>query len=289
MNPVHYNPGMTQPPLYDFGGAGPVLHLAVANGFPPQTYTPLLDPLTASYRVVSLLPRALWPQIDPPPQTPGSWQELADDMLDGLRQYAMTDVIAVGHSFGAVASLRAALTEPDRFRALILLDPTILPQRITEAIKAARAQDQAARLPLVDSALRRRHRFADVDEAYTYWRDKPLFSDWPDDTLRLYAESLTRPAGDGLELAWPREWEAYYYLSVDADIWDELPRLRDLLPTLIIQGEKTDTYVNDSARRVREILPDAAHVTLAGYGHLFPLAAPDATRQVMADWLRELS
>ncbi|MBZ0300096.1 MAG: alpha/beta hydrolase [Anaerolineae bacterium] len=280
---------MDTPPLYEFGGAGPVMHLAVANGFPPQTYQPLLQPLTAQYRVVSLPPRALWPHIDPPPEAVGSWQDLADDILHGLRQYSLNHVIAVGHSFGGVATIRAALTEPERFRALILLDPTLLPVYITNAIRQARAEGQTPRIPLVDSALNRRSQFANVDEAYAYWRGKPLFHDWSDAAVRLYAESLTRPAanGGGLELAWPREWEAYYYLSIDADIWDDLPRLRGLLPTLILQGANTDAYVPDSAKQVQQMLPEATHITLPGYGHLFPLAAPEATRKIIEGWLRE--
>lgn len=278
---------MTKQPLYDFGGSGPVIHLAVANGFPPQTYHPLFDPLTARYRVISLPPRALWPNPGPPPDDAGSWQELADDILKGLRDYHLTDVIAVGHSFGAVASLLAVLREPQRFRALILLDPTILPVPVTDAIKAARAQGRTPRIPLVDGALNRRHQFASVDEAYEYWRGKPLFKDWSDEAVRLYARSLTRPTAQGLELTWPREWEAYYYLSIDADTWDVLPRLNGLLPTLVIQGGSTDTYVEAAARQVQKVLSQATHIQLPGYGHLFPHAAPEAARTIIENWLAE--
>jgi pimeloyl-ACP methyl ester carboxylesterase len=277
---------MTPPPLYPFGGTGQVLHLAVANGFPPQIYTPLLQPLIERYRVISLPPRALWPQIGAPPEEVGSWRDLAGDLLDSLRQYNLQDVIAVGHSFGGVVSMLAALAEPSRFRALILLDPTILPKDVTESIKELRAQGEVPRFPLVDGALKRRHRFADVGEAYAYWRGKPLFKDWSDSAVRLYAESLTQPTADGdLELVWPREWEAYYYQSIDADVWDYLPKLNGLLPTLIIRGSNSDTYMEESADRARMLLPDATHLTLPGYGHLFPLAAPDATRQMIENWL----
>ena len=281
---------MTKPPIYDFGGSGPVLHIALANGFPPQTYQPLFAPLTDRYHVVSLLPRAMWPDIGPAPENAGSWRELADDLLTGFEQHNLDNVIAVGHSFGAVASLLAALDQPTRFRALILLDPTILPLGLMNNLKAMQAQGEEARLPLVDGALKRKHRFADVESAYTYWRGKPLFHDWSDEAVRLYAESLTRPAadGDGLELAWPRDWEAYYYLSIYADIWDDLPRLDGLLPTLIVQGGSTNVYVDESAEHVKAMLPAATHVTLPGYGHLFPQAAPEATRATVAGWLETL-
>jgi len=278
---------MTGQPIYDFGGNGPVINLALANGFPPQTYQPLLGPLTNRYRVVSLPPRALWPGIGPAPEQAGSWRELADDLLAGLAQYDLRDVIAIGHSFGAVAALLAVLDQPTRFRALIMLDPTILPPPLMNAFKDMRLRGEEPRLPLVDGALKRKHRFPDLDGAYTYWRGKPLFRDWSDEALRLYAESMTRPAaaGDGLELAWPRDWEAYYYLSIYTNIWDDLPRLDGLLPVLIVQGGDSDTYTSEAADLMKATLPAATHVTLPGYGHLFPQAAPDQTRTIIEQWL----
>src|SRR5262245_22227216 len=111
--------------LYEFGGKpdAPVMHLAVANGFPPQTYIPLFQPFTERYRVVSLPPRALWSGQHDPSET-GSWRALADDLLAGMETHKLNNVIAVGHSFGGVASALAAIKQPQRFRALILLDPT---------------------------------------------------------------------------------------------------------------------------------------------------------------------
>src|SRR5688572_21044160 len=86
-------------PLLELGGHGALLHLAPANGFPPATYLPALTPVLATHQVVSLPPRAMWPG-NPPPGAPGSWTELADDLLEGLSRHQLPPVIAVGHSFG---------------------------------------------------------------------------------------------------------------------------------------------------------------------------------------------
>lgn len=281
---------MSTQPLYEYGGSGPLIHMALANGFPPQTYAPLLQPFTSVYRVVSLPPRGLWPGIGPVPEDVGTWRELRDDLLAGLRQYDLSDVIAIGHSFGAVASMLAAIDEPQRFRALVMLDPTIMPRPIMQQMQAMRAQGEIPRFPLVDGALSRRDRFADVDEAFSYWRGKTLFEDWSDAALRLYAESMTRPAedGDGVTLSWPREWEAYYYLSFYTDTFEDLPRLNGLLPVLVIQGGNSNAYGDDAQQQVRDVLPDATHEILPGYGHLFPQAAPDSTRQIISEWLKKL-
>ncbi len=277
-------------PIYDYGGDGPVITLAPANGFPPHTYRPLLEPLTAHFRVVGLPPRALWPDPGPPGQLT-SWRQMAADLLAALRAHRLENVIALGHSMGGVASLLAVLQEPERFRGLALLDPTILPPPTLAVIRVMAALGLQERFPLVQGALRRRRAFASVKEAFAYWRGKPLFADWPDETLWLYAEGLTRPAAngaDGVELAWPPEWEAQYYRTIMTDTWRELPRLRGLLPTLIINGECTDTFTAASLRRAQRLLPDAAFATIAGHGHLFPHTAPDEARAVIEGWLTSL-
>jgi pimeloyl-ACP methyl ester carboxylesterase len=272
--------------LYEFGGSGPVLLLAVANGFPPQTYAPLLQPLTARYRVVSLPPRPLW-HNPPLPDSAPSWRVLADDLLAGMREYGLNDVLAVGHSFGGVASMLAVSAEPRRFRGLVMLDPTMLPLWKLRIATIARKVGVEVRLPLVQGARRRRSRFASVDEAYAYWRSKPLFADWPDATLRLYAESMTCPApdGDGLMLTWSPDWEAHYYETIFTEGWRELPKLRGLLPTLAVRGTTTNAFVEASARRFRRVLPEAAYAEIEGHGHLFPQSAPEQTRAIMEGWL----
>lgn len=275
-------------PLYTFGGDGPIMNIAVANGFPPQTYAPLLQPFTAAYRVVCLPPRALWSDVPPPPEQPGSWRSVADDLLAGIRQHDLTGIIAVGHSFGGIASLLAALDEPQRFRALILLDPTVLLPELVQMMKVAQETGQTDLIPLVQTASRRRSQFNSVDEAFTYFKGKALFADWPDEVLRLYTEGLLQPADSGFELAWSPEWEVHYYRSMYTAIWETLPRLRGLLPTLVIRGGTSTTLVEESVEKVRALVPDATYVDIPGHGHLFPQSAPHETRQVMEDWLRSL-
>lgn len=271
-------------PVYDFGGAGQMLHFAPANGFPPASYTPLLRGFTADYHVVSVLPRAFWGEE--PPQQLFTWKEqLAVDLLDGLREHAFEDVIAVGHSFGAVASVLAALEEPQRFKALILMDPTFFTPELGEMLKQLQAQGMADRMPLAARARRRQRDFENADAAFAYFRDKPLFNDWSDEMLWAYANQGTVASEAGRTLAWPPEWEAYYFNSGYADIWQDLPKLHPLkIPTLILHGKDTDTYLPESRQMAKQILPDADHIEVAG-GHLFPQAYPDQTYHRIADWL----
>lgn len=275
-------------PIHRFGGSGPDLHLAVANGFPPATYAPLLEPLLTDYRAVSLLPRALWPGELPPAPT-RQWDAVADDLLEGLEQHGLDQVVAVGHSFGGIASILAVLRQPERFRALILLDPTLLLPEWWSALEAMQAEGTIADFPLAQGALRRRRRFDSVQAAYEYFRPKPLFETWPDEALRLYAESGLKPAAEGgVELLWSPEWEAHYFMTGYTRSWDALPGLRGLLPVLALRGQISDTFLERGAELFREALPEATLVEIPGHGHLFPQTAPLESARVMRDWLAKL-
>lgn len=275
-------------PLIDFGGAGPLVNIAPANGITPQAYLPLLQPLLAAHRVVSLLPRALWP-AEPVPETLGTWEtDYARDLSDGLRAHNLTGVIGLGHSFGGIATALAALEEPARFHALILLDPTILTPQILAALRSMRDSGTIGEdFSLAARALKRQRRFASREDAYAYFRPRGIFKDWDEGALQGYINDGLIEDGDGVVLAWSPEWEAYYFKTGYTETWEMLPKLANLLPTLIIRGADSDTYVEESAVEVRALIPNATHIDLPGHGHMFPQSAPTETSRIITDWLSQ--
>lgn len=277
-------------PLIDLGGAGPYLHLAPANGFPPATYLPLLTPLFDEYRVICLPPRALWPGEQLPAEL-REWDSVADDLLNGMRAHGIDSVIAVGHSFGGIASLLAAIREPARFRALCLLDPTFLLPEWLAGLERLRASGSPMQdFPLAQMALRRRRVFESAQAAYENFRSKAAFRDWPDETLRLYAQQGTRPAADGqgVELLWPPEWEAYYYCAPYTRMWAILPQLSPAIPLLIVRGATSDTLLPQAVEMLRAALPQMRYAEIAGHGHLFPHSAPAETASLIRTWLQDV-
>lgn len=262
------------------------LHLMPANGFPPQTYLPLLRALNA-FRALSLPPRALWGDQHPPAAY-RSWRVDAADLLAGIKQHDLREIVAVGHSLGGVISLLALLKAPSRFKALILLDPVFLPQAFLDFIAEAWRDGKVGSLPLVQGAQRRRRRFESRAEAFERFREKSVFADWDEAALRLYVEHglRQRPAGAGFELVWSTDWEAHYFSTVYRDIWQDLPKLNGLTPTLVLHATHSDTIPAASCQRAKKLLPAADFQEVQGQGHLFPLAAPQETAALIRDWLR---
>ena len=275
--------------LLELGGPADaaLIHIAPANSFPPQTYGPMLRSLTDRYRAICFPPRALWGD-QKPPQELRQWHVLADDLLRAFDRWKMGEIILIGHSFGGIASMLAAIKEPERFRALVMLDPTILPRELLDWLKTAAQQDTLDQSPLVRGALRRRRFFESRDLAFARFRDRPHFADWSDEALRLYVDHGLRERSNrsGYELAWSVEWEVYYYSTVYQRIWEDLPKLEGLLPVLIIRGGASDTFDQASQEAVQRLAPSATINVIEGQGHLFPQSAPDEAGALIRSWLR---
>ena len=140
---------------------------------------------------------------------------------------------------------------------LILLDPTILLHDLGDALQGAVRANMAERIPMVESALHRIHTFASVDAAEHHLRSKRVFSQWDEHALRKYAEYGTVPtsANEGRrELRFSPAWEAYYYASY-TPLYDLLPQLDGLLPTLFIEAEDSNAFVPKTLRKSRTSSP----------------------------------
>ncbi|RPH57362.1 MAG: alpha/beta hydrolase, partial [Chloroflexi bacterium] len=105
-------------PFTDFGGNGPNLHFLHANGYPPACYLPLIERLNRQYHVSAMHLRPLWPGAQP--KELGAWHPMSDDLALFVKERDFGPLIAVGHSIGAIVTLRAALRQPELFSALVL-------------------------------------------------------------------------------------------------------------------------------------------------------------------------
>jgi pimeloyl-ACP methyl ester carboxylesterase len=260
--------------LHDFGGDGPVIHLAHANGFPPGSYRLLAKALTTSYRVIGLPARPLWPGSRP--ESAPTWRPLAQDLIEGLEDLGLSGIVGIGHSLGGVLTLWAAIRRPDLFRAVVLIDPVILPPTWLWAMRLLRGLGLAQRQPLVQGALRRRSAWPSRQACFDRYRARSFFAAWSDESLWDYVNFGTRHREDGqVELCYPPAWEARIFATTPTGIWRDVPKLR--LPTLILRGEHSNTFRPAAARRMARHLPQAHFVTLPGAGHLLPMECPAET------------
>ncbi|MGZ9166277.1 MAG: alpha/beta fold hydrolase [Anaerolineales bacterium] len=270
----------------EYGGTGSPLHFLHANGYPFYCYEPLLDLLQTNYDVFGMLLRPLWENSRP--EDIDDWRLFSHDLLRFLSDYDAGPVIGVGHSIGAIVTLRAALRNPGLFRALVLIDPVLFPPRRLVEWRIERAKNPGANL-WIQGALKRRRTFTDLKSLFQAYRERAVFRYFSDENLQIYIKGITRPSSNGeYELAFSPEWEAriYYTGMQDFDIWNNLGSLK--VPALFLRGAETDTFWEEAASLVKQKQPRARVETLERSTHLLPLERPQEVFDIMQSFLKEV-
>jgi pimeloyl-ACP methyl ester carboxylesterase len=258
-------------PFDDFGGEGPLLHFAHANGFTPAAYRQLLTTLSDTCRVLAMRQRPLWPGSRP--EDASSAQLLVEDLVHFLEQEQLEDVIGAGHSMGAVLTMLAARHRPQLFRALVLIEPVFLLPDLLKALNANPPLVPWDEIPVVKAALNRRQRWPGYDEVFAHFRTKPVFAGWPDDALWDYVRhGWQRGAGGEVEMVYTAAWEAHVYTLMLIDLWQDVAETD--LPVLAIRGAQSDTLVPEAWQLWQRLQPSAAFVEVPGTTHLLTMEEP---------------
>jgi pimeloyl-ACP methyl ester carboxylesterase len=275
-------------PSLDFGGNGEELVFLHANGYPPECYRPLLSCLAEKYHVTAMVQRPLWP--DSRPEDIEDWRPLSDDFLHFLDAHHSVPLACVAHSMGGIALLRAALREPERFKAIVLLDPVLFPPYFIAFWNVMRKFEVGRRrYPLVARARQRRREFDDLERLYNGYRRKSVFKYMDDEALRAYVEGIACQKDDvGYQLCYSPEWEIRIYLTSiwpDMDIWRALPDLQ--VPTLIVRGMETDTFWERTGKLVRRKQSKVRVEALERSTHLLPLERPKEVSNLIRSFFEE--
>jgi pimeloyl-ACP methyl ester carboxylesterase len=278
-------------PQFDYGDNGDngaPMHFLHANGYPPDCYQPLLTLLKAHHHLFGMTLRPLWPDADM--QEIKSWVPFTDDLLKYLTQKGTGPVIGVGHSIGATVTLRAAIREPDKFRALILFDPVLFVPAVITLWMILHACGLGERVhPRVAGALKRRKTFDNLEMVFRSYRTREVFKYMNDESLLKYIEGITRPKADGgYELVFSPEWESHIYMAgmKDLDLWRALPNLK--VPVLIIRGSESDTFLSKAADLIKRKTPNIQIKVLEKATHILPLEHPQKVSDLMEKFLKEV-
>lgn len=277
-------------PSLNFGGSGLELLFLHANGYPPDCYRPLFSRLINNFHVTAMVQRPLWP--DSQPDDIRDWRPLTDDLLQYLDAHHSAPITCVGHSMGGIALLRAALREPERFKAIVLLDPVLFPPYFIRMWQIVFGLGLGEKVhPLINNAKNRRRQFDDLDRLFSGYRRKSVFRYMDDDSLRAYVQGIACAMdGGGYQLCYSVNWEVRIYVTGvwrDMDIWRGLPKLE--VPMLIIRGAETDTFWERTGKLVKRKQPEVRVEALEKSTHLLALERPVEIAKLIQSFFEENS
>ncbi|MEJ7714979.1 MAG: alpha/beta fold hydrolase [Thermoleophilaceae bacterium] len=175
----------------------------------------------------------------------------------------------IGYSLGGRLVLHAALRDPGRYRALIVVGSS---GGLDDPAEREARREADERLAAWIEA-------TPIEQVADYWERQPVFADQSDalvdeqrpgrlaqDPARL--ATLLRTAGQGAL----------------APVWEDLPTLE--LPVLALVGERDEPYRAASAR-LAGLAPNASAATVEDAGHAAHLQRPEAVAKLAVDFLDE--
>jgi len=271
----------------DWGGAGPPAHFSHATGLCAGVYSPLMRLLRPQLEIIGMDDRGHGKTAVPAdPANLKDWHVFVKDLANFFESLN-EPVIAIGHSRGATVSLFLAIKRPELIRALVLIDPTILPFSWMWWWYLAKKTGVAKRVPIAATAARRRYVWPDRRSILDSYREKAVFRKWQAEFLEAYIKAGTEETADGnIKLCCEPAWESRCFAVCPHDVWRCVPRLKQ--PTLVLYGAESDTFLAPAARRFKAKAPAAAMVSLAKTGHFVPMERPAETAEtIMASLKKE--
>ncbi len=261
----------------------PLLHWAHANGFHGYTYLPLLRQLSSAFNVLAWDMRGHGhSQAAADPDRLQDWKPFYED-LTGFLATQQQPLLLAGHSVGAVCSLAAAARLGPAVSGLCLVDPILMAGPPALVFGGLKRVGQGHRHPLVQGALRRRRRFADVETALQTYRGKRVFADWDDAFLAAYVRHGFRQEDGEVTLCCEPEWEARQFATTEHDPWPWVEALA--CPVLLVQAARGSTIFPGGVRRFRALHPDTSHRVYSGTSHFVPMEAHNRLAADMIDFL----
>jgi pimeloyl-ACP methyl ester carboxylesterase len=272
---VHPQPGNIAPASSGMTalatGRGPALVLVHGALGDYRQWDSIVGRMRPHFGVVAISRRFHWPNDPPTPTAEYSVESQRNDLLALVRSIA-EPVHLVGHSYGAIVVLSAALAEPSLVGTLTLIEPP-LPSLLPESAPEL-AEENASRVALI-AALRANVAAGD-DAAATL----TLF-DWIQGGVGGFAALPEASRHQLLENA--KTIGPTYATPPPHFARSQLARLS--MATLILSGADTRPFYRLSAQAAAACIAGSRSGVIRDARHMVIVENPDATATAMLDFL----
>ena len=271
----------------DWGGEGPVAHIAHATGLAAGVYEPLARQLTSNLKVHAMDIRGHGRSTaTAEPASLAGWEILYKDMERFFERLARP-VVAIGHSMGGTISMVVAARRPDLVSALVLIEPGVMSPAWRPWVYLVQKLGLAMHVPFVTRVTKRKRTWPDLETIRADLYGKGPFRRWRDEFFQAYLEYGIKelPTG-GVTLACDPQWEGRCLAMAPTDIWKYVPRIS--VPTLVIYGTESTTFLPAVIRRFQNQLPGVSIEPFNGAGHFIPMENPQKCADAILSFLSRL-
>ena len=274
----------------------PVIHFAHANGMPSPVYEPFFEKLAEFFTIEYISMLGDTPDYPIDNQWRSLTQQIVDSVKDTCKKHGVKQVVAVGHSLGAMCTLQALYRAPEYFSQAVLMDPPWIYGKVSLLWHLAKTAD---RLPWMNNRLmdklspagvskHRRDVWDSREDAYDKLRHKGFFKNFTERSFQGYIEHGLHERADGkVTLAIPKASEVAVFRTNPSWYW-LTPNRAPKVPVTLIIGEDSIFLKRRFPQQIKSRLR-IPYITHAG-GHMFPLEHPESvSEQVLALIEKQLS
>lgn len=259
----------------------PPLVFSPGNGFPVQAYRPALAALPPDVTLHALNPQGHGGSTTP--ERIENWDGLLADLRAYVETCAGPPAILVGHSMGAMLSLRLAAEAPALVAGLLLLEP---PLRL-ERGQALPPEEVGPRRAFIDRARNRRDTWESRAAAAEWFAGSVVYRLWDAGARAAFVEhALVEQPGGAVRLATPPWLEADLYETVpQQELYEWAGAAR--CPAVLYRGLDSVAASVAAFETLADALPVATVWPVPGT-HTFPMEHPAETARALAAGLRLL-
>jgi pimeloyl-ACP methyl ester carboxylesterase len=245
-----------------------------------------LPAIGASYRAIAYSRRYARPNEDIEPDADNQTLPHVDDLVTFLQVMDATPAHLVGHSWGGLICLLAAIRHPQVVRSLVLQEPTVLSlfmstrPRPTELLRLVVRRPRTALTILsfaaktalpAEKAFRRGDDEAAMQAFACGLLGKETYERLPQERKQQARENLNTLRAQVLGAGFPP-------LS-DDDVRGVAA------PTLLMTGERSPAYLPRLTDRLQQLLPNAERIEIAAASHLMSEESPGTVNDAILHFL----
>lgn len=182
----------------------------------------------------------------------------------------------LGHSYGGMVALQAAVRRPGKMASLSLYEPTAFHLLAGFGARGRQADAEIRRLA---AEVERRVLAGDYHSAarafVSYWNGPEAWSAIRPETRAALAAWIIKA---------PLDFRAIFTCRVGPEALSRLA-----VPTLLVSGDRSPASTRVAAERLAGLLPRARRVTLEGAGHMGPISHAPRVEEIFAGQLFRLA
>lgn len=198
------------------------IQFTAANGFPAKTYEHIFAQIDYDkLNYINVVGKTI------PSNTARLWFSIANEIIESIEGNFSEPVIGMGHSLGATTTFIAACKRPELFSRLILTEPIVFKSHYSLALKTLHKLN--IKHAFAKQAAIRKDTFESREEARNYFKQKPFFTNFSEDSFNAYVKHGLIPASENaqhnLQLAFTRKKESLVFSSI--------PKISNITPPKI--------------------------------------------------------